>query len=366
MPQTYPTIRISTVQNTGTAANKNSVSLEFEYLPESMSFSVSANFEKHPLPLTSARFVIYNYTDIDDIQLSVKVVAGCNNAIVNYSAASGKTWALFGTTQAAKKTRNDLITIAQYLYALALPPSNNPGGGSIPPTCNLTIGPYCRVMGYVQSVGIKYSGPYDWDGSPTEMDVDLNFCPTEFTAFNDPGQVPGGTTTPNMQALQTMDGNREVSSTVESGDVPYAIWVGQNTNDYAATPPPAAPANPSPSASAILSGEGVQSQAQRDAGLTSGPATSQSVTQKSGTYTNANIAEAYGLPVDLTNQDQVNNQVRRFQNEDPTTHQPTGPFFYDIGSMKNVPEAVVNDNVQRYEAAHGGLTTSTTTTIPLK
>lgn len=352
---TYPTIRISTAStgDTASAGNSNAVSIEFEYLPESVSFSVTAQYEKHALPLTSARWVLYSYTDIDDINVSVKVVAGCNNAIVNYSSYQGTLWSLFAATKAAKTIRNDLITIAKFLYSLALPPTNDPGAGSIPPSCNLTIGPYCSVMGYVQSVNIKYSGPYDYDGSPTEMDVDLNFTPTEFTALNDPNQGASF----NLTSMQTMAGVPEVS-----GTVPYAIWVGQNTNSAAPAAPPVSASAPAPSTSATLSAAGVQSQAQRDAGLSSGPSTSQQVTQQSGTYTSANIAEAYGLPLDLNDPNAVNNQVRRYQNVDPTTGQPSGPYFYDIGSTKGVPESVVNDNVQRYDETTG-LTTSTTTTF---
>jgi hypothetical protein len=192
------------------------------------------------------------------------------------------------------------------------------------------------------------------------MDVSLTFTPTEWNALNNPKFEP------NMTASQTMDGNTEAT-----GTVPYAFWVGQNSDPIAPPAPPAKnPGNQgpelignagSPSTAQILSAEGVQAQAQRDAGLAPGPASSQVVAQKSGTYTNANIAEAYGLPVDLNNPGQVNNQVRRYQINDPTTGQPTGPYFYDIAGQTHIPEATVNDNVARYAASHGGLYTPTTT-----
>jgi hypothetical protein len=357
--ETYPTIRISTVSANAFADDTVAVTVEFEYLPESLSFGVTANYEKHPLPLTSAQWVMYSYTTIDDISLSVKVVAGCNNAIVNYSSTEDMSWGLFASLKATKTVRNNLITLAKLLYALTLPPTNDPGAGSVPPNCNLTIGPYCRVMGYFGSVNIKFSGPYDWDGSPTEMDVDLNFTPTEFTALNDPKQATGADGAAiNPSVLQTMSGISEIKPI----NNPYAIWVGQNTNPAAPAAPPPSSTPSSPSTSSILSAEGVQNIAQRDAGLAPGPATSQEVTQKTGTYTSANIAEAYGLPLDLNNPDEVNNQIRRYQNVDPTTGTPSGPYFYDIGSTKGVPESVVNDNVARYDATTG-LTTSTNTTF---
>src|SRR6202008_4573358 len=132
---TLPVILIST-----SFATSNAVKLEFEYLPEEASFGVNAQLDDTPVSFTSARRLTYSYSEIEEVSLSVKVIAGCNNAVTyfggNLTVGTGALSNLGGFV-ATKHQRVALITIAQLLYSLPLPSDNSgTGAGGTPPlTC---------------------------------------------------------------------------------------------------------------------------------------------------------------------------------------------------------------------------------------
>jgi hypothetical protein len=182
---TLPFIYIKTTL----AGDVNSVSLQFEYLPESVSFGVSALFQAEPIAFTSARWLSYQHSDIEEVSLAFKVVAGCNNCITRAGAnTSGSNYINF-SVKTATFVRNSLIDIAKLLYSLPLPGTNEYGtgaggnsgvGGLPPPTVRLIVGKMFSGIGAMTGCSIQFNGPYDFDGSPTDMDVSLRFLPSEF------------------------------------------------------------------------------------------------------------------------------------------------------------------------------------------
>src|ERR1700746_1167345 len=131
------------------AGDVNSVSLQFEYLPESVTFGVSAVFDPQPIAFTSARWLSYQHSDIEEVSLAFKVVAGCNNCITRAGAnTSGSSYLNF-SVKTATFVRNSLIDIAKLLYSFPLPGTNEFGagpadgggaGGLPPPTVRLIVG----------------------------------------------------------------------------------------------------------------------------------------------------------------------------------------------------------------------------------
>lgn len=136
---TYPTIVITTVKKEDSA---NACSIIFEYLPDSLSFATTANFTPTPIPFTSARMLFYVNSDLNEVSLSVRVVAGCNNAITMISSnTSTSGFTARGGAVATKTVRNGIMKVAKLLYSLTLPATNDLNGNP-PPTCNLTVGPF--------------------------------------------------------------------------------------------------------------------------------------------------------------------------------------------------------------------------------
>jgi hypothetical protein len=176
---TYPQIWIATALP---SATQNAVTLQFDYLPESVSFGVSATFDQAPIQFTSARWLTYNHSDIEEVSLTVKVVAGCNNCLTYFGGnTKGSQYGVRGGLAASKYVRNSLVTLAQILYSLPLPATNDlPGKGMPPPTCRLKVGGMFSGIGAFTRCSIQFNGPYDYDGSPTDMDVSLGFLPSEF------------------------------------------------------------------------------------------------------------------------------------------------------------------------------------------
>jgi hypothetical protein len=217
---TVPQISIYTL-NPG----PNACSITFDYLPESVNFSVTANYTDQPFPFTAIRMMIYSHTVIDAVNLTIKVVAGCNNAITFLSQTNGGS----DPGQAVTYTRNSLIKIAQYLSSLALPLTNSVGGANTkpPPSCRLTVGPFFSCVGGFTNIGIKYNGPYDFDGSPTDMEVTIGFLASQM--YNSDSNLTGMDVTPEKEAAaagalsQTMSGSTELT-----GQSPYVVWVSQS------------------------------------------------------------------------------------------------------------------------------------------
>lgn len=221
------------------SATQNALTFQFEYLPEDVSFGVSANFEQAPIQYTSARWLSYDHTDIEEVSLNVKVVAGCNNCITLFKGNTGSTFLNSGSLTTAKYERNSLIAIAQLLYSLPLPATNDlPGKGMPPPTCRLKVGKMFSGVGAFTRCSIKFNGPYDYDGSPTDMEVSLGFLPSEFydsSSFQNMIETSAG-----LQPKSTPTGSRQVA-----GDDPYALTfydsqTGLGTSALSATEPNAA------------------------------------------------------------------------------------------------------------------------------
>jgi hypothetical protein len=215
---TNPFIYITT--EIATAASK--VALRFEYLPESVRFGTSAVFQKTPIQETSAAWLVYANSDINDVSLEVQVVAGLNNAICMSAASVAPERGIsgLGGLTRGRSVRATLIRIAQFLYSLPLPQKNAMTGmGKPPPTCRLTIGKYFSGVGAFSSMNITFNGPHDYDGSPTDMMVNMTFMPSEYYDATDftsskasyVGQAP----------QYTPDGEMEVSN-----GLPYALYLG--------------------------------------------------------------------------------------------------------------------------------------------
>lgn len=216
---TSPTIWITTTQSSSTV---NGVTLEFDYLPESVTFGVTADFEQHPVTFTSARFLQYQESNIEEVSLTVKVVAGCNNCITYFQGKTmGSNYLNWGNLVSSKFERVSLINLAKLLYALPLPANNysedlpNP-----PPTCRLTVARMFTAPGAFTACSITFNGPYDYDGSPTDMDVSLRFLPSEFYNSDIPGPgVTGDISGYNVQSSPT--GESQIT-----GGYPYALTFG--------------------------------------------------------------------------------------------------------------------------------------------
>jgi hypothetical protein len=231
---TYPTISIRT-----SFAQANAVAVTFEYMPESVSFGVSAEFDEQAIAFTSARWLTYNHSNIEEVSLNVRVVAGCNNCItmvggnVNNKSLN-LNYTLFGGLVTGKYERNSLITIAQLLYALPLPATNSKEvqgeTSSPPPTCRLIVGKMFSGVGVFTGCSIQFNGPYDFDGSPTDMDVSLRFMPSEFyDSETFTGLPSGGVLIPRS----TPTGESEVT-----GGYPYALTFGETTTGMGVIIPP--------------------------------------------------------------------------------------------------------------------------------
>ena len=216
---TYPTIYIATSL---TSAMQNGVSIKFDYLPESLSFGVSATFQQQEVPWTSARWITYDHSDIEEVSLTIKVVAGCNNCITRFSGNTNLSKYLTrGSLVSAKYERVSLITLAQMLYSLPLPGSNpdvNFANALPPPTCRLTVARMFSGPGAFTGCSIQFNGPYDYDGSPTDMDVSLRFLPSEFydsTSWQT-GQAPT-----HLTPVSTPSGATQLTY-----NYPYALTFG--------------------------------------------------------------------------------------------------------------------------------------------
>ena len=226
MADTYPQISIYTL-NPG----DNACSMIFDYLPESVSFSVTANYDDTPLPMTAIRILVYKHTVIDDVNLTFTVVAGCSSAITYLAKNEGGKG-----TAAVTSTRNSLIKIAKYLSSLALPLQNlgSGQGSKPPPSCRLTVGPFFSCVGGFTNISIKYEGPYDFDGSPTNMEVTVGFKASQ---MYDSNSNAGGVNTADLttQAVGA-DGSPTMAGATELLDDtshPYVVWVSPT----AAIPP---------------------------------------------------------------------------------------------------------------------------------
>jgi hypothetical protein len=216
---TYPTIYIATSL---TSAMQNGVSIKFDYLPESLSFGVSATFQQQEVPWTSARWITYDHSDIEEVSLTIKVVAGCNNCITFFSGNTKLSKYLTrGNLVSAKYERVSLITLAQILYSLPLPGSNpdaNFGNALPPPTCRLTVARMFSGPGAFTGCSIQFNGPYDYDGSPTDMDVSLRFLPSE---FYDSSTWQTGQAQTHLTPVATPSGATQLSALY-----PYALTFG--------------------------------------------------------------------------------------------------------------------------------------------
>jgi hypothetical protein len=216
---THPTIFIATSL---ASAMLNGINIKFDYLPESLSFGVSATFQQNEVPFTSARWITYDHSDIEEVSLTIKVVAGCNNCITRFSGNTNLSKYLTrGSLVSAKYERVSLITLAQMLYSLPLPGSNpdvNFANALPPPTCRLTVARMFSGPGAFTGCSIQFNGPYDYDGSPTDMDVSLRFLPSEFydsTSWQT-GQAPT-----HLTPVSTPSGATQLTY-----NYPYALTFG--------------------------------------------------------------------------------------------------------------------------------------------
>jgi hypothetical protein len=216
---TYPTIYIATSL---VSAMQNGISLKFDYLPESLSFGVSANFNQNEVPWTSARWITYDHSDIEEVGLTIKVVAGCNNCITYFSGNTKLSKYLTrGNLVSSKYERVSLITLAQILYSLPLPGSNpdaNFANALPPPTCRLTVARMFSGPGAFTGCSIQFNGPYDYDGSPTDMDVSLRFLPSE---FYDSSTWQTGQAQEHLTPVSTPSGATQLTA-----NYPYALTFG--------------------------------------------------------------------------------------------------------------------------------------------
>lgn len=232
---TYPTIQIKTINYGSLAAVKqNNIIINFSYLPESISMGVSAQYNATPFTFSAAKWLIYDHSDIEDISLTVKVVAGLNNAV--YSMGANITGGSFSPVVAKKRV--DLITLAKFLYAFCLPGDNQ--YPSTPPAASqLIVGNFCNVAGAFKSMHITFNGPYDYDSSPTDMTVDMSFIASEFYNSSQPGTSIGTAGAdyagkPDSIAQETgaqgqFSPSKTMSAYTEISDVyPWAIVVGSN------------------------------------------------------------------------------------------------------------------------------------------
>jgi hypothetical protein len=230
---THPQIWIATALP---SAQVNAATIQFDYMPESVSFGVSAAFTDTPIPMTSGRWLSWQNSSIDEVSVTVKVVVGCNNCITYYGGntpGSDYSYSTKGVLVTGKYARNSLIKIAQLLYSLPLPGSNGTspdanGQGmalaSPPPTCRFKVGKMFSGVGAFTGVSIAFNGPYDYDGSPTDMEVSFRFNPSEFydstllqTALANPGIVPTRTPT---------------GETLIAGNTSYALTFGDTQTGF--------------------------------------------------------------------------------------------------------------------------------------
>ena len=234
---TYPQIWIATALP---SATQNAVTLQFDYMPESVTFGVSANFEQAPIQYTSARWLSFDHSDIEEVSISVKVVAGCNNCITYFGGnTKGSQYTVRGGLTSAKFTRNSLITLAQILYSLPLPATNDlPGKGMPPPTCRLKVGSMFSGVGAFTRCSIAFNGPYDFDGSPTDMEVSLGFLPSEF--YDSSSFKAMITTSTGLLPHSTPTGAQLVSGSDSYALTFYESQTGLGTDVNAATEPNAA------------------------------------------------------------------------------------------------------------------------------
>ena len=218
--QTLPSIYIATTLGT----TQNTVALSFDYMPENVTFGVSATFNQAPISYTSARWLTFNHSDIEEVSLTVKVVAGCNNCITRFSVNTTNSQFLSnGGLVAGKFKRNTLIVLAQLLYSLPLPSNNqfalNVEESKPPPTSRLIVGKMFSGVGAFTRCSIVFNGPYDYDGSPTDMDVSLGFLPSEF--YDSTGFTQMIASSAGLIPKSTPTGESQVT-----GDSPYALTFG--------------------------------------------------------------------------------------------------------------------------------------------
>ena len=234
---TDPTIWIATALP---ATSFTGVIIQFEYMPDSVSFGISADFTPQAIKFTSARWLVYDHSDIEEVSLTIKVVAGCNNCITRFGGSiKSSNYLNAGPLVTGRYQRNTLITIAKALYSLPLPSNNNfyksDNSAMPPPTCRLIVGKMFSGIGAFTRCQIQFNGPWDWDGSPTDMDVTLGFLPSEFY------DSAGGEGAESHFAKPFDEGKLlepENSPTGESeltGDIPYAISFGETTKTPGAT-----------------------------------------------------------------------------------------------------------------------------------
>jgi len=215
---TTPTIFIATSY---TANTFNGVSIQFDYLPESLSFGISAVFNPQPIPFTSGRWMTYDHSDVEEVSLTIKVVAGCNNCITYFNGnTTGSKYQQRGGLTSGKYERVSLIALAKMLYSLPLPGGNPNENWSPPPTCRLTVASMFSGPGAFSGCSINFNGPYDYDGSPTDMDVSLRFMPSEF--YNSSVGQTGGVTS-DMTPTASPTGSSQLT-----GNYPYAITFGDS------------------------------------------------------------------------------------------------------------------------------------------
>jgi hypothetical protein len=216
----YPTITISTTM----ASAGNYCSISFEYLPESISIGTTAVFTDTPVPFSAVRILTYDHSEIDEISLTVRVVAGCNNAITRLSGGGGSTDPSVPSGLVAAKTyRNDLITVARLLYSITLP-AQAAANSQPPPTCQLTIGTVFSGVGAFTGMKITHNGPWDVDGSPTDMDVAFTFKPSNVYNSNNAAGAGVGSGDAGVYS------NAPCGANEVSGDnvAPYALTVAGN------------------------------------------------------------------------------------------------------------------------------------------
>lgn len=199
--------------------------ITFNYLPNSFACGVSADFETKPIPLTSARLLLYKNTNIDEINLSMVAVAGIANAAVDYGP--GKT-----------VSRLNLLLLDKYLKSLALPSDNDLAAGKPPATCQLIVGKFINYVGAFTGIRTNGIGPYSNDGCPTKLEIELSFMPSEFYnsnnrvgidggSFTSANDASGGTSNAPSPAGFTSTNSPTVANTIGSGsNNDYVLKVG--------------------------------------------------------------------------------------------------------------------------------------------
>jgi hypothetical protein len=331
--ETAPQIWIATALP---SATNNAVIIQFDYLPESVSFGVSAIFTPTPIPFTSGRWLSYENSEIDEVNLTVKVVAGCNNCITYFGGkTAGSNYQVPSGLTAGKFVRNTLIVIARALYSLPLPGNNLGVNGNPVPTCRLKVGKMFSGVGAFSSCSIQFNGPYDFDGSPTDMDVSLRFTPSE---FYDSTTMVSAKFNPGNGNTQTNFGPRgtPTGELLLSGKDPYALTFGETQTGLVEklqqqTPTDATTDNPTTTYPTITNDTQIpESQLQ-------GP--------NSPTPTNQEAAAAMGYPAASTNDSYTYYDKNKDSYTFGATHKPGDPVDVFTGGT-SFPGNVVRAKVE--------------------